>query len=94
MIWTITWFFIGLFAVFVDGYIKSADKKLSAYIANLKSDQRIIASAVIAYISACATLYAIDGSLTWQSILLGVVCKDYMTTAKRQIDDPKKLKAQ
>lgn len=89
---SIMWLIVGLVAVFFDGWIKSQDKKLSAYIATIKDDQRIIGSAVIAYLMACAGVYAADGQLNWSNILVGVVCKDYLTTAIRQVKDPKKLK--
>lgn len=92
MIWTVVWFALGMVALFFDGWIKSHDKTLRAYWATLRSDQRVVARAMLTYVVSCASVYALDGALTWSSILLGVVCKDYLTTAQKQKDDPHKLK--
>lgn len=92
MIMSIVWLVVGLVAVFFDGWIKSQNKTLTGYLATLKEDQRIIASAVATYLVACAGMYVADGQLNWSNVLVGVVCKDYLTTAIRQTSDPKKLK--
>lgn len=92
MIVSIVWLVVGLVAVFFDGWIKSQNKTLAGYVATLKEDQRIIASAVATYLVACAGMYVADGQLNWSNVLVGVVCKDYLTTAIRQTNDPKKLK--
>lgn len=84
---------IGLAIMFVDGWLKSRHKTIQAYWYHvIHEDQKIIASALLLHIGACATSYMTIGYIDSWTLFGGYFLRDQISRAKKDYDDPLNLK--